>query len=589
MTTPPVSGYPSGRTTSYTYTNGTTSAGGYDGAVPPAGLAYQETTPGGAVTTSLYYADGDLAQVTDPDGQRTVYGYDGLGRKISQTVYSDTYPSGLVTTYTYDANGDPATETDPAVTDRVTGAVHTEQTTTSYDPDGDVTSVVTADLTGGDASRTVTSTYNQYDQLATQTDAAGAKTTYTYDAYGNKASETDPDGNVTDYAYDGDGHLLTTTLENYTGSPPGSQAAGPAGRGVPRLRPGRPAGVRDRRDGPDHRLPVHRQRAAGRRAGGQPRLVAVFLFRYYSYDGAGNMIEQWTNNRDTDTTYTVDAADRVTQQVTDPSGLDRTTTISYTPDDQRSSVTDSGPDGVSQTTSYTYDPAGNELSQSVTDPRAGGPAAWLSLTQPSGTAVPDQISGGQPATATSVTWNGTAGAFAGTAGSQVATAGPVVDTTGSFTVAGWVDLAAAGTGSTQALASQAAGTASGFTLGYDATSGGLAVRPAADRHRQPVARLRRVERRRDGRHLDVPGRLLQRQHRRHDPVRERDRGRHRHRRDPDRGPRGVHRRQRQDRRRAGRLARRAGPRRPGLPPRPVRRPGQPARRGPAAATSPPAR
>ena len=81
--------------------------------------------------------------------------------------------------------------------------------------------------------------------------------------------------------------------------------------------------------------------------------------------------------------------------MTDPSGLDRTTTIGYTPDDERSSVTDSGPDGVSQTTSYTYDPAGNELSQSVTDPRAGGPAAWLSLTQPSGTAVPDQISGGQ--------------------------------------------------------------------------------------------------------------------------------------------------------------------------------------------------
>ena len=43
----------------------------------------------------------------------------------------------------------------------------------------------------------------------------------------NKASETDPDGNVTQYTYDGDGDLLTTTLENYTGSPPGSQAAAP--------------------------------------------------------------------------------------------------------------------------------------------------------------------------------------------------------------------------------------------------------------------------------------------------------------------------------------------------------------------------
>jgi large repetitive protein len=83
-----------------------------------------------------------------------VYGYDGLGRTISQTVYSDTYPSGLVTTYTYDANGDLATETDPAVTDRVTGAVHIAKTTTSYDPDGNVTSTVTADVTSRGPGRT---------------------------------------------------------------------------------------------------------------------------------------------------------------------------------------------------------------------------------------------------------------------------------------------------------------------------------------------------------------------------------------------------------------------------------------------------
>ena len=81
--------------------------------MPPAGLTYQETTPGGAVTTSLYYADGDVAQVTDPDGQQTVYTYDGLGRKIKQTVYSDTYPAGLTTTYAYDANGDLATADRP--------------------------------------------------------------------------------------------------------------------------------------------------------------------------------------------------------------------------------------------------------------------------------------------------------------------------------------------------------------------------------------------------------------------------------------------------------------------------------------------
>lgn len=488
VTTPPVSGYPSGRSTAYLYTSGTT-AGGYSGAVPPKGLPYQETTPGGAVTTTLYYADGDVAQVTDPDGQSTLYTYDGLGRKISQTVTSNAYPSGLVTSYAYNANGNLATETDPAVTDAVTGAVHTAQTTTTYDPDNDVLTEATADLTGGDAARTVTSTYNSDDQLATHTDAAGDKTVYnSYDGYGNLSQETDPDGNVTQFTHDGNGNLLTTTLENYTGSPPGSQSAAPL---VQESRSYDPAG----------RLAIVTD-AMGRHTNyyytdngllaGVEHFSADWSQGFYtewnSYDGAGNLTEQWTNNNwYTDTRYTVDAAGRVTQQVTDPSGLDRTVTTSYTPDDQRASVTDSGPDGVSQTTSYTYDPAGNELSQSVTDPGAGGPAAWFGLMQSSGTAVPDQIAGGQSATASGVAWTGNEANFSGSAGSQVATAGPLADTTGSFTVAAWALLTATA-GGVRAVVSQAAGTANGFTLQYDPATGNWEfARPLTDTASPQVA------------------------------------------------------------------------------------------------------
>src|SRR6202042_918229 len=106
-------------------------------------------------------------------------------------------------------------------------------------------------------------------------------------------------------------------------------------------------------------------------------------------DGDGNLVEQWSNNGATDTTYAVDAAGRQTQQVVDPAGLARTTSVTHTPDDQQATVTQSGPDSVTQQTSYTYDPVGNELSQSVTDPGAGGPSAWYNLSQSSGTAVPD--------------------------------------------------------------------------------------------------------------------------------------------------------------------------------------------------------
>ena len=115
--------------------------------------------------------------------------------------------------------------------------------------------------------------------LASETDADGHTTSYTYDAYGNKAIETDPDGNVTDYAYDGDGDLLTTTLENYTGSPPGSQAAAPLVEESRAYDPaGRLAWVSDAM-GRRHRVLLHRQRAAGGRDGVQPGRVAVVQAR----------------------------------------------------------------------------------------------------------------------------------------------------------------------------------------------------------------------------------------------------------------------------------------------------------------------
>jgi large repetitive protein len=473
VTTPPVSGYPSGRSTVYLYTSGT-STGGYLGAVPPKGLPYQVTTPGGAVTTTLYNANGDAAQVTDPDGKITQYTYDGLGRKIKQAVITTVYSNpGLVTTYTYDANGNAATQTDPAVTDRVTGAVHTLKITTGYDPDGEVTSQVTADLTGGDASRTASRTYNGFDQLATQTDAASNVTRYTYDAYGNIATETDPDGNLTQYAYDGDGHLTSTTLAGYTGSPPGSQSAVNL---VVESRSYDPAGrlayVADAMNRTAHYTYTDNNLLAGIDATPGPTDWSQdFTTEWYSYDGAGNKTEEWSNNGQTDTQYTVDAASRVTQQVTDPSGLDRTTAVAYTPDDEQASVTQTGSGGATRTVSDTYDPAGNVLTQSVTDPGSDGPVAWWNLSQSSGTAVPDWISGGQPANASGVTWDSSEGTFSGTSGSQVATAGPVLDTEGSFTVAGWVNLAVNNLGHPQVVASQAAGKANGFTLGYDQGSG----------------------------------------------------------------------------------------------------------------------
>ena len=218
QTTPPVPGYPNGRTTNYAYTDGTTTAGSADGTVPPAGLLWKTVSPAGAVTQTLYDWNGDVGETISPLNLQTSYRYDGIGRKIWQQVVSDTYT--LTTTYAYDADGRVTLQTNPPVTDRVTGATHTGQVSSTYDADGNLTSQKTADTTGLDSSRTVSATYNSFDQKATSTDAAGAVTSYAYDAYGNLASQTDPAGNETQYAYDPNGHLLTTTLANYTGSPP---------------------------------------------------------------------------------------------------------------------------------------------------------------------------------------------------------------------------------------------------------------------------------------------------------------------------------------------------------------------------------
>ena len=212
------------------------------------------------MTSYEYDSAGDVAQVTNPLRLVTAYTHDNLGRELAQTQTSDTYPAGLTTSYTYDDQDQILTETDPPVTDRVTGAVHTEVTSRTYDPDGDTLTTTVSDSTGGDASRTTTDTYDAHGDLASVTDPLGNKTTYTYDALGSRVSETSPAGVTYDYDYDAAGNLLTTTLVGYTGNPSDPDRRREPGRGLPHLRPGGTAGVRHQRGGHDDGLHLLRQR-----------------------------------------------------------------------------------------------------------------------------------------------------------------------------------------------------------------------------------------------------------------------------------------------------------------------------------------
>jgi RHS repeat-associated protein len=430
-TTPATSDFPDGRTTSYTYSDGTQTAYGGSGTIP-AGLPLTSTTPGGAVTSYAYYSDGDLAQVTEPSGARTGYTYDGLGDELTSTTYSDADPSGLTTSYTYNPVGQPLTVTFPGVVNEVTGVTHTRQDSYTYDADGNELSLTQSDLTGGDPSRVTTYTYNDYGQLATETDPGGATsggspqsqgassaypdgaaTAYTYDPAGNVARMTDPDGNTYAYTYNEYNEVTQITL--YTPSTSQSDPTATCTSGE----------VQDTDGGCDLVLDSYAYDPSGLLASATDAMGRITTYSYdnnqdliavqqqppsgpgrqtaYTYDPAGNLIGTDVSDlpvqNQTVTDYTVDAADRVTSQVFDPppagqttSGyLDRTTSYTYNADDDVTAETVSDPNG-SATTDYGYDSSGDETSQTVQNGSADPQTTWTynelgeqtSVTDPDG-------------------------------------------------------------------------------------------------------------------------------------------------------------------------------------------------------------
>ncbi|GAA2882278.1 hypothetical protein GCM10010524_13610 [Streptomyces mexicanus] len=472
VTGPPVAGFPSGRTVTTEYSDGTSAYPAADGGVVPKGLPVKTVSPGGAVSKVSYFKNGDVASTTDAIGLVTQYTYDGLGQVTSQKVISDTYPNGLVTTYTYDAAGQVVEEHDPQLTDRVTGATHAAVTTTVYDEDGNTTSQTVADASGGDKPRTQTWTYDAYDRVASESDANatenapnGNTTTYTYDSSGNKTKEVTSAGNETRYTYDDNGNLLTQGLM-YTGDPTdpqpptllieSSRAYDPAGR---------LASVTDAMGNTtsytytDDGLTatVKRTSADG---------TSTYVLESDSYDAAGNLVQSTTDNGETVTKYTVDAASRTTSTELDPTGVDRVTTVSYTPDDQVATESDHDATGYDRTTTNTYDAMGNLLSETLYGDASGHPSGWWKLDQTSGTHVTDASGSGNSAQATGVTWSDGAANFAGTSGQQIATNGPVLDTSASYTVSAWVKMSALPTHNATVVAQT--GTAnSAFMLQYN--------------------------------------------------------------------------------------------------------------------------
>jgi RHS repeat-associated protein len=376
---------PDGSSVDHDYTSGLELAIG--GGQVPAGLLAATTDARGKTTRYAYHQNGDLARVTGPPpagqstGMVTEFGYDPVGRKITEKVISDAYPAGLVTTYTYDTNSRIATVTQPATTDAVTGTRHQRRVVNEYDPDGNVTKVTVSDLLGGDAARVTTTEYDEHGRPQLVTDPESGQTGYDYDRFGNTTSMQDANGNRYDYAYTARNAVAEVRLRGWRSDPPGSPATGTG----------------------DH-LVLHSYSYdyAGRLASDTDAMGRRLQYEYYAddllrrvvlknfhdpggatrdyvieentYDGAGHLTRRVEANGRLATTHTVDRAGKVASTVADPGRANRTNTFTF---DANGNVTKATRTGNSsnvpgfdahpvEQVEYGYDDAGNVTSEKVT-------------------------------------------------------------------------------------------------------------------------------------------------------------------------------------------------------------------------------
>jgi len=379
----------------------------------PTDLLSTSTTTGGAVTRYVYYPDGDTCMVENADHLATYYTYDGLGRVLTKTVEGGDsilanmvgYAGTLTTSYVYDGLGRVVQTTAPAVTDAVTGVVHTAVTVQTFDADGGLTSTTVSDSKeGGDYSREQTYTYNQYDQKASYTSADGNPSTdpatkvtvagasghtahYTYDAWGNVETQTDElTGAATRTVktlYNAADQLVTTELLN-TGTTDGTYSAGsilttdtktydPGGR------------LASDEDALhyftcyyyyDNNLLYQEVKSSGSCpasviASGAGTVSGTQVVETNLYDGAGNVTTKYTNNGVTETDDVYHADGTLATTAVDPGGVDRITGYTYSADGYvTETVGESKAGGVVSVVSdvkETYDGLGDVMTKTVVD------------------------------------------------------------------------------------------------------------------------------------------------------------------------------------------------------------------------------
>ena len=146
---------------------------------------------------------GDVVQITDYKGNRTLLGYDYSRNLVTSITHAAYTSSQTQTTLQYSpVLRQPTLIQAPGIKDQ-----------RSYDAAGNLIQRSLTDTATG-ITRTTLASYNQNGQMLTSTDADGNVTAYTYDSSGNLVTITDALGYVTRFTYDTDGRVLSKVDPN---------------------------------------------------------------------------------------------------------------------------------------------------------------------------------------------------------------------------------------------------------------------------------------------------------------------------------------------------------------------------------------
>ncbi|MBR6064657.1 MAG: S-layer homology domain-containing protein [Bacteroidales bacterium] len=160
-------------------------------------------------TTTYNYTNGNLTSVVDALGNTTTIVNNSQGKPTQVTD-----PSGVVMNFTYNSYGNETRQSIPSIS-------------TYFDRTYDGVSRVTSAKTSCDC-QTTTYTYDNNDNMLTETDALNHTTTYTYDANDNVTKITDAKGNATNLTYDANDFLTSVSAQgasrSYTYNRDGSVA-----------------------------------------------------------------------------------------------------------------------------------------------------------------------------------------------------------------------------------------------------------------------------------------------------------------------------------------------------------------------------